>query len=534
MKKLFFTLAFVAVALTSCFTEGVYPDYEGRGAVDFTLGISVPELEETRAGETGMNSALGAIDNFSDDEWAKYNLRYILEIYDATPGYENYDTPVKSRDINIHDRYEPTKFELRLIPSRTYKFVVWADFVLQTSDDVTKSSKADLNYNTSDLSNITRIKGVQAMDESMDAYFIQTDLTITSSALPKTLELTRPFGKIRVISTDINEINKDTELSKVDVTFYNQPIFSSLNAITGRGENSVETVTYSYPISKDAPYTAGKDAEANMQTIFSDYIFTKPAIEGAQEVNFTMEVTDQLGRRVRKHDFSTQIPLMRNHLTTIIGNLFTTQTKIEITINDNFEDKEHVIDARMPIDTPVLAAEVEGNVVTLSWAAVEGAASYSVVVDNGMPAITDQTTYTFTGDYATEYTFKVAAIPADEDLNSESEAATYIVTTEADPYIYLKPNSNWTQANARFAVYTWSNGDKWVDMKDSDGDGIYEVLKSDVYTNIIFCRMNPGTSTNDWTARWNQTSALTVPTDGKNLYTIAANTWDNGTWSVKK
>lgn len=107
-----------------------------------------------------------------------------------------------------------------------------------------------------------------------------------------------------------------------------------------------------------------------------------------------------------------------------------------------------------------------------------------------------------------------------------------------DNNLYLQPNDNWTQANARFAVYFFDgNGkDGWAPMADTDKDGIYEVDKSDVlYTNIIFCRMNPSTTANNWNNKWNQTADLTIPADGTNLYTIKAGTWDNGggTWSVK-
>lgn len=108
------------------------------------------------------------------------------------------------------------------------------------------------------------------------------------------------------------------------------------------------------------------------------------------------------------------------------------------------------------------------------------------------------------------------------------------------PYtLYLKPNSNWTVDNARFAVYYWDGlgKDGWADLVDSDGDGIYEVLTSALgdATNIIFCRMNPGDAANNWNNKWNQTGDLIVPTDGTNLYTVASGTWDSGggTWSVK-
>ena len=99
--------------------------------------------------------------------------------------------------------------------------------------------------------------------------------------------------------------------------------------------------------------------------------------------------------------------------------------------------------------------------------------------------------------------------------------------------IYLKPNSNWTQSNARFAAYFFGDGEEWVDAVAVDG-GYYEVTVPSGYSNIIFCRMNPGSTANNWDNKWNQTSDLTVPTDGTNCYTVAEGTWDKGggSWST--
>lgn len=83
--------------------------------------------------------------------------------------------------------------------------------------------------------------------------------------------------------------------------------------------------------------------------------------------------------------------------------------------------------------TPVVNAKVEGNVVTLAWEAVENATAYSISVGTEMPVITEELSYTFTGEYETEYTFSVVAIPADENIYGASEAASVTVTTEAEP-----------------------------------------------------------------------------------------------------
>ena len=100
--------------------------------------------------------------------------------------------------------------------------------------------------------------------------------------------------------------------------------------------------------------------------------------------------------------------------------------------------------------------------------------------------------------------------------------------------LYLKPNSNWTQASARFAAYFFGNGEKWISMTDSDGDSIYEVATPAGFSKVIFCRMNPSASANNWNNKWNQTGDLNIPTDGKNLFTIPSGSWDGSTstWST--
>ena len=83
--------------------------------------------------------------------------------------------------------------------------------------------------------------------------------------------------------------------------------------------------------------------------------------------------------------------------------------------------------------TPAVTASVDVNVVTLSWAAVEGAANYSVQVDDDVAETVTGTSYTFTGDYEVEYTFTVIALPDDTEANTVSEAAVVKVTTAAAP-----------------------------------------------------------------------------------------------------
>ena len=102
-------------------------------------------------------------------------------------------------------------------------------------------------------------------------------------------------------------------------------------------------------------------------------------------------------------------------------------------------------------------------------------------------------------------------------------------------YLYLTPNANWKQSNARFAAYFFGNGETWVSMTYNSTLGVYEVKvpTAKVYPNVIFVRMNPSTTANNWNNKWNQTGDLTIPTGNNNVFTVPSGAWDGSTsgWS---
>lgn len=100
---------------------------------------------------------------------------------------------------------------------------------------------------------------------------------------------------------------------------------------------------------------------------------------------------------------------------------------------------------------------------------------------------------------------------------------------------YLKPSSEWKQSNARFAVYFFDNAagkNTWVDMTKVSND-LYKVTSPNKstdpqYKNLIFCRMDPSKTQNNWNNKWNQTADLEY--DGcRELYVVTG--WDGGYWS---
>ena len=167
--------------------------------------------------------------------------------------------------------------------------------------------------------------------------------------------------------------------------------------------------------------------------------------------------------------------------------------------------------------------------------------NHIVVAEGGNNiSITEAGTYDVYFDHANLLLYVVATgtdystAPLQTENGKEPEVVEPEVT---DNVVYLKPNSNWMADNARFAAYFWNDGgNSWVSATDKDGDGVYEIYIPTGYgTNIIFCRMNPSTTANNWTNKWDQTIDLTIPTDGKNLFTVNEGEWNNanGVWSTK-
>lgn len=83
-----------------------------------------------------------------------------------------------------------------------------------------------------------------------------------------------------------------------------------------------------------------------------------------------------------------------------------------------------------PLATPVVAASAEGDVVTVTWAAIDGAKDYTVTYGDANTTV-EATTATFEGVAAGTYEVKVIANPADATINTASEAGTASVTVEA-------------------------------------------------------------------------------------------------------
>ena len=155
------------------------------------------------------------------------------------------------------------------------------------------------------------------------------------------------------------------------------------------------------------------------------------------------------------------------------------------------------------------------------------------------------------GTFSTTATYYVSVLPtlgaadAKQKLEIKSEGVVVksgnvrfkrtIVMDAKDitvSYTYLKPSLVWNMSTPRYATYFFEGeANTWVDMTDSDNDGVYRAVIPEGYTNLIYCRMNPGKTDNNWDNKWNQSADLKVPTTSTNAYIIGVMQWDKGSGS---
>ena len=319
MKK-FLALSALVLGMVSCQTEPEGFDVNVGGEQDVNITVSLPE--GTRA-----DSALGAFENV---DFTKYDVRFQCEVH--------YGDQVKVLPVQYgrgNDAVATATFPVRLIANREYTFVVWADLVAE-------GSESDLHYDTTNGLSAIEIIDWKAMDETRDAYTCSEKRMFTrANGIGETLTLTRPFAKLRVITTDMEELmGVKPTWAKVE---YTTPYYENFNALkqmpyeqssTGKAHSDLfDIVSY--------------DENGASKTLFADYFFAKNAENGQapETVAFTMEVFDENGATIDEpKTFNTSIPVKRNYLTTIKGNILTYADDFTVTIEDAFENADKIED----------------------------------------------------------------------------------------------------------------------------------------------------------------------------------------------
>ena len=343
MKARFLALAALVLGLASCQTEPEGLNVNVGGEVDTFVTVAIPETE-TRS-ELTTNSALSVFDNGILED-ANTTMRYILEIY--------YGDIMAERQVQFSDEQKTIAFPVRLVPNRDYNFVVWADVVTKNADE--EFSDRDNHYNTKSqtnadgvaygLDNISLNETWVAMDESRDAftgyYNTEKEGKKYTGNLGINITLIRPFAKLRIITTDVEDLNKLQIYPHHATVAYTTKHRASFDATDGTYADASLEKTHTYDI-----VAYGDNVENEQQVLFTDYFFADNDV-----VKFEMDVFEQNNDSIKNNTFNTDIPVKRNHLTTIAGDILTEGNNVSVIVNPVFanattnpDEDEHYIKA---------------------------------------------------------------------------------------------------------------------------------------------------------------------------------------------
>ena len=311
MKKYLFAALGAGLLMTSCQSdEPLAPGNGLEQQVAFT--VSLPDAVSTRAG--GTNSAAGGVSNNVGANVTFNVALYLIGGSETVPVYTASDV-VSSTGNHTSATFEPT-----LVIGEQYRVVAYAKF----DGDTLNGELTAINV-TPEINN-----------EQKDEYFANT---IVTAAPELSATLKRPFGKLRLIAEDLHEAERQygAEITNVDVTYqYTRPTVFNAYAPLSATDN-VYGVFGEYDVATAQTLSAAYgeyEADTNdSRTIFVDYL---PVDLGEQMVPFTVKVTFSNGREYTR-DFRQDIPVKRNHLTTLKGRLFTMDSELKLTIEEGFE-----------------------------------------------------------------------------------------------------------------------------------------------------------------------------------------------------
>ena len=318
MKKLFMLVALM-FGLASCQNEPEDLNVVVGGEQDVMLTVSLPE--STR----GASSAGFDFTNFESN--SKYDLRFILEI--------SYNGKVV-REVKTTETTSAT-FPVRLAPEKTYKFTVWADLVNEgTEDDLYYNILTkDANGDVPGLSNIKiNLDKWTPNVEARDAYYLSMEKTFNAAA-DLSMELKRPFAKVRVVATDIDKVTAFDLIPTSAVASYSKQMYTSFNALTGE-KAGLANVEHSFKYAEVDTYT-DKSGE---RTVFADYIFVPE--DGTVQFTLNIYADEAKSNLINDNAFNTPILVEQNKVTSIVGDVLTEGGNVKVTVDSTLGEKETI------------------------------------------------------------------------------------------------------------------------------------------------------------------------------------------------
>lgn len=317
LNRILFAAAALAVASCTLPREEISVELGEPTAVELNVEIPVAGTRAT----TGTDSENGGLTNV---DWGAYDLRYTIEIYDAT------GNALAFSDVYYDTAsYNGYSNSISLTKGRTYQLYIWADFVTTQGHD--------LHYNTSDLRSISLLdpNNYTVNDESRDAYVYYGTFDVGSGANAINAELKRPFAKLRLVTTDANSLSFDQKIGSIEVSYVSgTKVPSSFAPATNALGDEITVTDVTAPVTAYANEAVGGAEEGNC-TLLTDYIFAPATGQGSVEV--ALSVYDTTGALI--YTIPTKlIPYSRNQRTTVEGPALTGSANLTVTVDGDITE----------------------------------------------------------------------------------------------------------------------------------------------------------------------------------------------------
>lgn len=306
MKKCFLYVSALAAMMLAgaCQKEAAKPASEGEVPVTFSLEL--PTAVETKA----MSKA------------ELTNIVY-YEIWNADWSRMLYPVD-KSALASEEVRDCKATVELTLVSDQTYNFIFWAQNDSHDAYDVNELQGVKVDY--------SKIEGNQ---DRYDAFYAVKTIKV-EGPVSETIKLYRPFAQLN-FGADI----MDTSFGPVVVTDTHitvSGLATTFNTLKGLGEaesKSAVTFTAKKLATDELLETNGR----KYTWVTMDYML----MMGDQDL---VEVDAKLGVENMLDYVShslTNVPLKKNFRTNIVGNLFTTDAKLNIIVEPGFNQPDEIV-----------------------------------------------------------------------------------------------------------------------------------------------------------------------------------------------
>jgi len=324
MKK---TLLLVAAAVTAlfsaCSSNELASSADDGNVVNVSFSANLDQAIVTRvAGESDGTAA----------------TKLYVAVYNASneliPAISHIGTAAGGKDF-ITVSGKAATVDLQLVKGQTYNFVFWAQNPNATADAVVfnpETGKVSVDY--------TKIK---ANDETLDAFTAHVnDLTVTGAA-QQAVTLKRPWAQVNYGSAQADwdaAVAAGITVAKSKVTVNN--VYTKLNALTGEVEGEAKTADVVLA-ANTIPASAATPRTLTVSGTTYKYIGLNYLLVGNEGEQSLIKADLQIFKQnddtnpVNTLAFSN-VPVQRNYRTNIVGNLLTSQTQFNITLDPNYED----------------------------------------------------------------------------------------------------------------------------------------------------------------------------------------------------